>query len=229
MAEDDRLIRELYAESAARPRADHPDEAAWEAMALGELPAADKQRILDHVTRCTECASVFRGLGMLAREAAGFDPAAPRKRDRRILAWPAPWVLAGLAAAAAVVLVTWLPGPRAGLPPAPVAAPSEDAVRSGEQAAPIPLEPKGTLTATPRAFRWEGVEGTRQYRVELSSRDGDLLWASPPVAGVTIDWPASVVPAPGLYHWQVIAMPDVDRPLASRVSSPVVSFEIAAR
>jgi hypothetical protein len=229
MADDDRLIRELYAESAARPRDDHPDEAAWEAMALGELPAAGREKLADHVARCAECASVYRGLVTLATEAARFDPGVPRTAPRRvILHRPARWVYAGLAAAA-VLLVTLLPLRQQGTAPTQGPAATDNDVRSGEKPVPVPLEPKGVLAGPPRAFRWQGIPGVTRYRVELSSRAGDLVWSSPPVEGPTVDWPATVSPAPGAYHWQVIALPDVDRPLTSPVPSALVSFEIAGR
>jgi hypothetical protein len=230
MAEDDRLLRELYAESMARPREGHPDEAAWEAMALGELPRARQEDLTDHVARCAECAAIYRGLTLLASEAAAFDPAVPRPTPApRVLSWPKRWVYGGLAAAAAMVLVTLLPGRRSGTPPTPGAATSDDPVRSTEKAAPVPLEPEGRLAGPPRAFRWRGIPGGVRYRVEVSRRDGELLWASPPVEGNSVEWPASVAPAPGTYYWQVIALPDADRPLSTTVPSPLVSFEVPAQ
>jgi hypothetical protein len=229
MTEDDRLIRQLYAETAAGPRDDHPDEAAWEAMALGELPAVRRQELVDHVARCAECASVYRGLRTLATEAARFDAGVPRTAPRSVIQHrPARWVYAGLAAAA-VLLVTLLPLRRQGTAPTPGPAATGDDVRSGEKPVPVPLEPQGVLAGPPRAFRWQGLPGVTRYRVELSSRAGDLVWSSPPVEGLAVDWPATVSPAPGVYHWQVIALPDVERPLTSPVRSALVSFEIAGR
>ena len=225
MADDDRLIRELYAESASRPLPGHPDEATWEAWAAGELPAAPRAELMDHVARCAECAAVYRGLKMLAAEAAAFDPAVPRRSRARVLAWPRMWVYGGLVAAAAAVLVVALvPPSQRGPSPAPPAV--SDPVRSGEKAVPVPLEPLGRLTGLPRTFRWQAVAGAGRYRVELSSREGDLLWSSPDVTGTAVDWPAAVTPAPGLYHWQVFVAPDADRPLATPPASAIVSFEI---
>ena len=112
MADDERLIRELYAESASRPLADHPDEGTWEA--LGGRRAAGRARrdeLADHVARCTECAAVYRGLKMLAAESAAFDPAVPRRSRARVLAWPRMWMYGGLVAAAAAVLVVALVPP----------------------------------------------------------------------------------------------------------------------
>jgi hypothetical protein len=226
MVEDDETLRELYAESAARPREGHPDEAAWEALALGELSPARKEELVAHVVRCAECAAVYRGLTLLQAEAAIFDPAVPRPGPRPALPWPRRWIYSGLAAAAAVLLVTLLPLSRRGTVLAPGPAPTDDAVRSGEKATPVPLEPLGTVSGPPAAFRWQGIPGSARYRVDLSSRAGDLLWASPPVEGTSVVWPRSVPAAPGVYYWQVTALRSGDGPAAPPVPSPLVSFEI---
>ena len=91
---------------------------------------------------------------------------------------------------------------------------------------PVPLEPLGRLTGPPRAFRWQAVAGAGRYRVELSSRDGELIWSSPEVMGTAVDWPPSVAPAPGVYYWQVFVVPDANRPLATGAPSAIVSFEV---
>jgi hypothetical protein len=229
MADDDRLIRELYAESASRPLPGHPDEATWEAWAVGELTAVRRGELADHVARCAECAAVYRGLKMLAAEAAAFDPAVPRPSRARVLAWPRMWLYGGLVAAAAAVLVVAIVPPSHMGPPSPAPPTVSDPLRSGEKSAPIPLEPLGRLTGPPRAFRWQPVAGAGRYRVELSSREGDLLWSSPEVTGTAVDWPAAVAASPGLYHWQVFVLPDAERPLASSAASAVVSFEVVGR
>jgi hypothetical protein len=224
MAEDDRLIRDLYAESAAVPSTDHPDDATWEAMALAALPAARRAKVLDHVARCAQCAQIYRGLKILATEAAAFDPAVPRTPSRRVLAWPSRWVYGGLAAAAAVLLVMWLPLRHTGSP-APSASP--DQVRSPVKATPVPLEPTGRVTDAPRAFRWQPVAGAVRYRVELLDGQGNPLWSSAPLEGTAVEWPPTVPRSPGRYYWQVVALPDPAQPLAAPAASALVSFEIA--
>ena len=226
MADDDRRLRELYAGTTALPRTDHPSDAEWEALALGELPPARREALADHATRCAECALVQRGLGMLARDAAAFDPGVPRAVAPRATAVPARWVYGGLAAAAAVVLVLLLPG-RPGPQPGPP--PSLDPVRSAPRAAPVALTPSGPLTEAPRAFRWQAIPDARRYRVELSSAEGDRLWTSPPLQGDTTPWPTDVPAAPGVYHWLVVALPEAGRPLSSPAPSELVTFEIPRR
>jgi hypothetical protein len=237
MVEDDRLIRELYAETTAGPRTDHPDDGTWEAMALGELPDLQRQGVLDHVSRCADCAPIYRGLKMLAEEAAIFDPAVSRIAARRPRQLPNRWVYGGLAAAAAVLLVLLRPVPRpvtsppAGpstTAPSTTATPSEETVRSSRESAPVPREPTGTLAGPPRVFRWTATAGGSRYRVEVFNRTGELLWASPPVEGTSVDWPASVPQTAGRYYWQILALPDASRPLTAPAASPLVSFDIAA-
>ena len=223
MADDDRRLRALYAETTGRPRTDHPPDAEWESLALGELAPARREELFDHATRCAECALVYRGLGMLARDAAAFDPGVPRPAAARATGVPGRWVYGGLAAAAAVVLALLLPG-RPG--PLPSPSPSQDPVRSGPRAAPVAIAPAGPLKEAPRAFRWQAIPDARRYRVELSSAEGDRLWTSPPLEGDTAPWPAGVPPAPGVYHWLVIALPEAGRPLSSPAPSDLVTFEI---
>jgi hypothetical protein len=126
-----------------------------------------------------------------------------------------------------VLVVVLVPPAQMGPSPAPPTL--SDPLRSGEKAVPVPLEPLGRLTGLPRAFRWQAVAGAGRYRVELSSREGDLLWSSPEITGTAVDWPAAVTPAPGLYHWQVFVVPAADRPLATPAASAMVSFEVVGR
>jgi hypothetical protein len=225
MAEDDRRLRDLYAASAVMP-GNHPDEGTWEALALGELPPARREEVNDHVVRCAECASIHRGLTMMAEEAAHFDPAVPRRRHAPVLSFPARWGWGALAAAAAALLIALVPLLRP--IPAPVATPAGDRVRSGEGAVPVPLEPKGPLRAPPRVFRWQGIEAARRYRVEVSRGDGEPVWVSTVVEGTSVEWPSSLVPEPGVYFWQVVALPGTDRPIGTPPLSELVSFEIPA-
>jgi hypothetical protein len=230
MVEDDRLIRELYAGSNAQPRSDHPDDRSWEAMALGELPPKQRQELLDHVSRCADCAQVYRGLKMLAAEAALFDPAVPPPASKRLLPFRSRWVYGGLAAAAVlVVMLRPVSQPGTSPPPGlPGTARLPEETRSSLESAPVPLEPTGIVKAPPRVFRWQAMAGRSRYRIELFSRTGDLLWASPSVEGTTVDWPSSVPRPAGRYYWQIIALAEASRPLTAPAASPLVSFDIAA-
>src|SRR5205814_7921672 len=117
----------------------------------------------------------------LVAEAATFDRAVPRTASRAPLRRPNRWVYGGLAAAAALLLITVLPLSRPGPSPPPgptVATTPPDDSRSPVRAAPVPLEPTGILAVPPRAFRWRAMAGASRYRVELSNGSGELVWRS---------------------------------------------------
>jgi hypothetical protein len=97
------LLRELYREDlGTRPGADtHPSEDDWVALTTGSLAPDVRERIVDHVVECDECAAIHRALTDVRREAAAIDPGAPALADASSPWWPRYGVLA----AAALVLV----------------------------------------------------------------------------------------------------------------------------
>src|SRR5262245_24637818 len=106
MPESEERLRMLY-RAAAAPSEGHLLEDEWERLACREMSAADRERALDHVTRCAECARIFQGLDALAEGARGFDPAVPSAP--RVLPFHRSFVLGGLAAAAALAFVMLRP------------------------------------------------------------------------------------------------------------------------
>jgi hypothetical protein len=219
MADDTRL-REMYAAATAAPQAPHPSEADWEHLAMGELPSAERETLLDHVVRCAACAQIYRGLQDLEAGAREFDPGVPKKAAVVLPFRPAVAWSVGLAAAAALVIAFLLPLRR--LPSA-----SDDAVRSPTAQTPTAIAPVGDLAAPPDSFRWTPLAGSDRHRIELSSADGERVWTSADVDGSQAARPAEIRLAPGVYYWRVVAVPDPDRRLASPVASPTVSFRIA--
>jgi len=220
--EDERIIRELYVEEIARPQASHPDEAAWELLALGQLAGAERQGVFDHATRCAECLRVYRGVKLIQAEAGAFDAAAPRRPARLALVGQRAWLFAGAAAAAALLMALVLPLSLHVPQPAPA-----DGLRSDALQSPEPLEPLGHVASRPAAFRWQAVPGAGSYRLELTRPDGERLWQSPPVEKTTVAWPSSVPAAPGEYYWRVTALPGPDRLLGAPRPSTLAFFEIA--
>src|SRR5262245_24976172 len=99
MPESEERLRMLYTASAA-PAGGHLLEEDWERLACQEMSDAERVTALDHVTRCAECARIFKGLDALAEGARTFDPAVPAPKGR-LLAFPRWQLAAGLAAAAA--------------------------------------------------------------------------------------------------------------------------------
>jgi hypothetical protein len=217
-------LRDLYA-AHARAGTPHVEEAAWERLALEACSPAERERVLDHVVRCAECASVYRALGELEAGARAFDPGAPTGpvlSEADLGVGLRPWgFLGGLAAAAAVVWALARPA----LAPAPAPLPSPEVMRGADPARPRALEPMGHQRATPAFFRWEPQAGARAYRVEVFDASGEPLWKSPEVSGTSLAWPAALSVKPGTYYWQVVALAGSGQP-ADAVASPMASFEI---
>lgn len=197
-------LRVRYGHLMARQPEGHLPEAQWERLACGEMSAPERERALEHVTRCSLCADLYRGLMQLGEEARLFDPGAPRATEAA--PWPA-WERvpgwARWAAAAAVIAVGVLPWvPRQ----TPVSSPTTRA-----PAAPLSLvllEPSGTTATLPRQFRWRGMAEAETYRVRLFREDGLLLWTSAALADNAVDWPETLELPPGRYFWEVEAFRD---------------------
>jgi hypothetical protein len=225
MNEDAGRIRDLYARL-ARPETAHVTEEAWERLALAEAGPEERQGIVDHVVRCLDCATVYRGLAELETEARGFDPGVPARPVLGQAGWQAglrPWgFLGGVAAAAALVWALARPA----LAPAPAVV-SSPVMRGAEAARPRPLSPLGRQAAPPAAFSWEAVAGARAYQVQLFGASGAPMWTSGEVAGTRVSWPVGMRMKLGTFYWQVLAIPAGGR-AADAVASPMVSFEIAA-
>jgi hypothetical protein len=230
---DDNALRRAYAETARRPRTPHLEDAEWERLALREMDAVERARVLLHVTACASCARTYRGLEALATEARTFDAGVPVPEMPRETSRAPRWLLGSLAAAAA--FAGW-----AVLRPLPAPAPPSEAgggeagqnppaaVRGEAPAeAPRPVAPSGRLTVAPAAFRWEGTEEARGYRVRLLRGDGEPLWTSPEVPGTEVAWPAELRLAPGAYMWRVEAVPRWGG-AADASGSAFASFELSA-
>lgn len=191
--------RVRYARSMADTREGHLEESEWERLACGEMSAAERERALEHVTRCSLCADLYRGLMQLGEEARLFDPGAPRAAAP----WPAWGRVPGWArwaAAAALIAVGVLPWvPRE----TPVSSPTTRAPAAPSSL--VLLEPSGTTATLPRQFRWRGMAEAETYRVRLFREDGLLLWTSAALADNAVDWPETLELPPGRYFWEVEA------------------------
>ena len=187
-----------YRSRMAVDRAGHLQDADWERLALGEMAPDERERTLEHVTRCASCADVYRGLTMLGEEAPAFDPGAPRPHrpapQPRVPVW-ARWAAAALAGAS---LLSW--GLLDKRPPSPSVT-RAPAVDTGL----VLLEPVGTVSKVPSEFRWNKIDTAESYRVRLFREDGLLLWTSEALTESRADWPAAVSLAPGRYFWDVEA------------------------
>ncbi len=168
----------------------------------GELPAAERERLLAHAATCPACAAeleLARGFerAPAAAEAADVawvveqlerrrrgEPAPVARvlpmRPRRAVSSPGRWTAwaAAAALALAVGLSFWAvrDGGGPGLPERSY----QDALRGGSIAWATPL---GTVAAAPFEISWEPVAGAAGYRVEILDVAGN------PVLGATPDAP----------------------------------------
>lgn len=230
MLDEDRL-RQLYALGSSDSEL-HLDEDGWERLAGGEMESAERQRALEHITGCPECAPIYRGLSLLEEDARVFDPGVPVdalagpssvagvSRSRR----PVPRLLWGaLAAAAALVLFVALPtnSPVEETESTPSAV---DRLRATPQRQrPQPEAPLGVIIVPPAAFSWQGIPGAGAYRIELLSADAELLWSSEALEETSHPWPDEVVAEPGRYYWRVLALPEAG---GEPVPSELVAFDL---
>jgi len=220
MPESDERLRVLYA-TLALPEGGHPTEESWERLACREMDPAEREKTLDHVTRCADCARVYRALDALAEGARTFDPGVPNA-PARVLPFPRWALLAGLAAAAALAVVVLRPatGPR--VPAAPASDGFRGAARSLD---PVPLAPRGRVSGLPAELRWQGIATPTLYRVVVLDAEGEGVWSSGEVDGTALAWPAELSLKPGSYFWQVTALPKGGLPGDRRASS-LIAFEV---
>jgi hypothetical protein len=169
------------------------DVAAYLDRALSQ---SERTRIEAHLDECDRCRDEVVDVLRLLRRRSG---------TRR-------WVGGlGIAAAAAVVLLTiqagglgWLPGSTY----------REDPVTS--TAAPMPIAPLGAVPAV-HVMTWTSVPRADRYHVRVFDAGGVVLWETV-VSDTSTALPSLVRLAPGLaYYWRVEARTGFDRWAASEL------------
>lgn len=198
--------------TAARPREDCPaGDQIWAALHL-ELPAAERERIIDHTIECPSCAEAWRLAMEIDRERSTAVPAlVPRYRWMgRTAAW------AGAAAAVLVIAVgsllvrPWLQGPDPG-----VRDPATRVVRSliGDNA---------SLPRQEFLLRWsDGPDGSR-YDLAITTAEleviADVRDLERPEYRVPPDRLANVTPGTRVL-WRVVARTPEGATISSATSS----------
>ncbi len=163
-----------------------------------QLGATERARVEDHLGACAECRAEVVAVGRLARSF--------RQRRR--------WVLAPLAAAAAMLLLTLVPWGRISERSTPIL--REPAITTTP--APTPIRPLGAVTALP-PLSWTGVPHADRYRVTVFDTNGSLVWETqtPDTAAVV---PSTITLRPGVpYFWKVAARTGWDRWVASDLTT----------
>lgn len=214
-----------------------PPPEDWLRLETGEATPEERRRLEEHAARCPAC-SAEREMARLFAEApdgvqdedVGYVvsklealnlPAQPvplafPSRRRPALVWAAR--LAAVVVLALGVALLF----RAGQAP-PLPDPGTGEVYRGGQVRPI--GPSGEISAMPREFRWEDVEGARSYRVTLRAVDDAVLWQET-VTAASARLPEDVArglhPAV-LYRWSVEAL---DGRGARLAASDLVGFRV---
>ncbi|HEX5631793.1 MAG TPA: zf-HC2 domain-containing protein [Gemmatimonadales bacterium] len=158
-----------------------------------------------HLADCGPCRVEVLEVGRLVTTAP-----VPRARPR--------WMGPALAAAAAVLAVVLVRGPRGDAHRAPAAV---------NRAAPATLSPVGTASQLDR-LTWTSVSGADRYRVALFDGEGGLLWEAT-VADTTVAVPDVV--AAGLngsmHYWSVRARVAPERWTESQLTAFRVEVDAA--
>lgn len=177
--------------------------------------------VIEHVAGCAGCRRVIGGLGRATDVAL---PQVPDALMAQAMTLGAPDTAVGgmrwwqAAAAAACVLVAvglWqgTPWQQIDNPDRPLggAAAPVDAVRgTGPAEPPQILEPlpEAAIGSVPVVFRWTPVEGALQYRVQLLTSGGDIVWTGTTAeTSMRFEGPAAV-PGGQYYAWVAAQLPD---------------------
>jgi hypothetical protein len=165
-----------------------PGQDALASLAVGDLPPGDRVRVADHVVACAACASDYRILAELHREASA------RARTRG--SWRAAAVAAVVVAALAGVLA---PGDKT-----PALDPDRPRGRPGTRA--VTPAPDAALAAAPAELSWPAEPLALGYRVRLFDARAEPIWESPAAQTTSRPLPQDVrerLRAGGGYFWIV--------------------------
>ena len=192
MVSDERL-REIYAglmASRAGTRTE-PCPEPEAILALVRREGAEEARLatLDHVMSCAECRAELDLLRSL--ELAGAQTGAAERPARR---WLAPAALAASVLLAVIVGRFALPGGN-----------ERDVMRSGAGDRVTLLAPPDEAAAGgPLLFAWHPIPGAGRYRLEVMTRDGEMVLEAE-TADTAILMRSAADLAPGEYQWWVAA------------------------
>ena len=199
MSETNRIPVEALA-AALRAGAECPETERLVAAVAGELPAAERARLLAHAATCAACTAEVDLLGGFEREPDAAEaadvawiverleqrraaPPATAKvlamRPRRAAAGPGRWTLWAAAASLALAVGLSFYAVRDGRAPGLPEPPLEDVLRGGSIAWTTPL---GTLAAAPAELAWQPVAGAAGYRVEVLDVAGRAVLEASTVA-----------------------------------------------
>ena len=185
---------------------------------LGIAAAVDgtaPRESIEHLSRCAACRTQVAHLARLVEDDS-VAREVNRLEARGNLRWPPLRMLAGVAAAAALVvaLLPLLPATDAG-----------DGFRDETYAgaiAPVLTAPQ-TSAGVLASLRWSRVQGATEYRVTVFDEEGGLVWSAE-TADTTVPVPPDTKLVGGVpYWWRVEARVDFDRWSASELGTFTVN------
>lgn len=205
MIEIERL-RSAFKVTGAGEAEGHLSEQQWENLACGELDREDHEAALDHILGCSQCTAVHQSLLVLKGNAHTFDSGAPAPSDI-----PKPsrrrWLLPGVLAAAAMLLVIVLRPPGSGMNESGSSIPTDPVLRSPQpREAATPLSPVGRTSMSKVVFSWRPSPVAPVSIVQLIDDEGELVWTSRETESTSIDWPIDLAQSPGRYYWRVLSL-----------------------
>lgn len=199
---------------------------------------ADRPGLVEHLAACEDCRQLVGALGRM--NDAGLVPVpdelfatavAVTGAGRPALARR--WQMAAAAACLIIGVGLWrgVVSPSntdTGATAVSSSPPTVDAMRgTGPLEPPRLLEPPadGTVGGAPIVFRWTPVDRAVQYRVQLLSADGDIVW-SETTSETSLRFDRALAGGTGLqyYAWVAAQMPE-----GRRLQSPVVRLAGPAR
>ncbi|MDB4909458.1 MAG: hypothetical protein JWO39_281 [Gemmatimonadetes bacterium] len=201
---DEELRREYQRSASATLPGAHPEPEQLELLLNGDGPEAERLALLEHVLRCPTCGPE---LDLLRSASEGSRAAERRAPATRWLA---------LAAAALLMIGIGTLTFRGRVTPA------ADVLR-GKSASVSLIEPfAGASIARPVRLAWHRVDGATSYRVELLSKDGELIstWNTADTAFAIPD-SARVAASESYDVWVRATLAD-----RTEVSSPIVRFSV---
>lgn len=211
-----RLYRSLVLAKIPATRASCPSVSALrEAFEEGTRRKV-KDRIVDHISGCSECAREFAFIravrGREERLAAGLWKAShPRARVRFPVPRPAWAGIIGIALIGVLLPALLVHGPRRGA----------EEPRSEASVVPVAITPAGRITpGSSLIFNWKPISGAESYFVEIYDVSLRLTWESPPVGTNALSLPGAVereLAGGKTYFWSVTAILDEDRVAESRL------------
>ncbi len=192
--------RELTA-PADRQAAACLDAETLSALAGGELDAASRDRALDHIVDCSDCATELR----LAKEIRAWSETSSDQKGagRRETFRPA-WATLAAAMLAIVVGSWWWLGD-------PSSTPDRPALRqAGTDLRTVQPADGSALETVPRRIQWQSVPGAQAYRAQVLDATGHEVWRSPWVEVTEVEPAWGAVP-PGTFLWTVEVRGPVSR------------------